>query len=198
MAAHISYAGKLRVVMDARQSIQGLVLKPRALAMPIAIQKYDDPFLPFCKAVIDATRDVVCAYVYDLAAFLSIGAAGIVALERAIAYARADGVTVTVLHSPFASDEFAEAAGETGLSVDAVTLTAAADAAPYLAANLGVYVVGGTSTNGVGWMDTSSGTLHLEAGDTPLIIRLVKADVVNAHRREGFEAVLRQAVEALR
>lgn len=198
MAAHNSYAEKLRAVMDTRHSSLGLVLKPQALAMPMTIQKYDDPFLPFCKAVIDATRDVVCAYVYDLAAFLSIGAAGIVALERAIAYARADGETVTVLHAPFASGDYAEAVGETGLSVAAVTVTGDADAAPYLLRRLGVYRMGGAITQGVGQADFASDVLRIEDAGSSLALRLAPAELVNAHRREDFEVTLHQAVEAMR
>jgi orotidine-5'-phosphate decarboxylase len=48
--------------------------------------KHDDPFLPFLKAIVDATADLVCAYKPNLGFYLTLGAAGVIALERIIAY----------------------------------------------------------------------------------------------------------------
>jgi orotidine-5'-phosphate decarboxylase len=53
--------------------------------MPLPFARTDDPMLPFAQALIDATRDLVCAYVLDPAYFLNEGAPGLIALER-IAY----------------------------------------------------------------------------------------------------------------
>ena len=49
-------------------------LAPSLKNLPYSIQSYDDPFLPLGKAIIDATHELVCAYVFDLAAYLSLGA----------------------------------------------------------------------------------------------------------------------------
>ena len=54
--------------------------------MPGPMLKYDDPFLPFLKAIVDATADLVCAFKPNLGFFLTLGAPGIIALERIIAY----------------------------------------------------------------------------------------------------------------
>lgn len=63
------------------------------------MQRYDEPFLPFGKDLIAATRDLVAGYVFDLEAYLVPGAAGIIALERTISYVPSD--LVTVLHGTF-------------------------------------------------------------------------------------------------
>jgi len=57
---------------------------------------------------------------FDLGAYLSLGGAGAVALERSIAFAAADAATI--LHGPFWDDGFVEAAGDLGFNVDAVTV----------------------------------------------------------------------------
>ena len=51
---------------------------------PISIQQYDEPMLPFARAIIEATQDVVCGYVINPAYYLAEGAAGMVALERIV------------------------------------------------------------------------------------------------------------------
>jgi hypothetical protein len=89
--------------------------------MPRALQRYDDPFFPFGKAVIDATHDLTCMYIFDLAAYLSQGASGAVALERTIAYVP-PGI-LKILHGPFASADYVRAAFEEGFGTDAVTLS---------------------------------------------------------------------------
>lgn len=51
---------------------------------PLPIQSYDEPMLPFARAIIEATGDLVCAYKPNLGFFLAEGAAGVVALERIV------------------------------------------------------------------------------------------------------------------
>jgi hypothetical protein len=102
-------------------------LAPSLKNLPYSIQSYDDPFLPLGKAIIDATHDLVCAYVFDLAAYLALGAAGAVALERTIAYV--PGSVVKILHGPFATGDYAQAAFEDAFNVDAVTLIPTLDRA---------------------------------------------------------------------
>src|SRR5215470_3431767 len=82
-------------------------LAPTLEKLPLSIHRYDDPFLPYGKSIIDATHDLVCGYVFHLAAYLALGAAGAVALERTIAYVPAP--LVKILHGPFASPDYARA-----------------------------------------------------------------------------------------
>ncbi len=49
---------------------------------PLPLQLEDEPMLPFARAIIEATQDLVCAYKPNLGFYLAEGAAGMVALER--------------------------------------------------------------------------------------------------------------------
>lgn len=180
------YAVRLRAVQASRNTSLGLTVAARLTTLPLPIQRYDDPFLPYGKAIIGATRDLVCAYVFDLAAYLAIGAAGAVALERTIAYARADGETICILHAPFATDSYVQAMSDAAFAVDAVTLTADAPAEPYLQAGLGVYL---TDTR-------ATALLHHPANVDPVEIRLLPESLVTADRGDDFAQTLRAAVEA--
>ena len=51
---------------------------------PLPMLTEDEPMLPFARAIIEATQDLVCAYTVDLAYFFAEGAAGMVALERIV------------------------------------------------------------------------------------------------------------------
>ncbi|MCL4505149.1 MAG: orotidine-5'-phosphate decarboxylase [Chloroflexi bacterium] len=51
---------------------------------PLPLQVHDEPMLPFARAIIEATQDLVCAYKPNLGFYLAEGAAGIVALERIV------------------------------------------------------------------------------------------------------------------
>lgn len=112
----------------------GLIwLRPRLFEMPLPIQRYDDPFLPFSKAVIAATRDRAAGYIFDFAAYLALGGAGAIALERAIAYVIGGSDAAAILHAPFSTGAYALAMGETAYAVDGVTVTDAGLTAAYAA-----------------------------------------------------------------
>lgn len=95
-------------------------LAPRVLDMPAPIMRYDDPFLPFGRAIIENTADLACAYVFDLASYLALGAAGARALERTIPIVPLD--IPKILHAPFVTAGYVRAAFEEAFAVDAVTL----------------------------------------------------------------------------
>jgi orotidine-5'-phosphate decarboxylase len=48
--------------------------------------QWDDPVLPFNKRIVEATADLVCAFKPNMGFYMQWGAAGLVALERTIAY----------------------------------------------------------------------------------------------------------------
>ncbi len=106
-------------------------IAPALDKLPAAVAKIDDPFLPLGKLIINTTADLACAYVFHLSAYLAIGAAGVIALERTLAYVPT-GI-LKVLHAPFASAEYVRAAFEDALGADAVTLSSSEFAAAYLA-----------------------------------------------------------------
>jgi orotidine-5'-phosphate decarboxylase len=83
----MTYLEKLRHAQDSNHSWLCVGLDPQPDRLPMeAIWKWDEPLLPFNKAIIDATADLVCAYKPNLGFYLQWGAAGVIALERTIAY----------------------------------------------------------------------------------------------------------------
>lgn len=78
---------KLRQAQDKNNSWLCIGLDPQPDKLPLqATHQWDEPVLPFCQAIIEATADIACAFKPNLGFFLQWGAAGVIALERAIAY----------------------------------------------------------------------------------------------------------------
>lgn len=86
MNARPSYLEKLQAAQDRNNSWLCVGLDPDVDRLRVDVLKWDEPILPFNKAIIDATADLVCAYKPNLGFYLQWGAAGVIALERTIAY----------------------------------------------------------------------------------------------------------------
>ncbi|MFN8377149.1 MAG: hypothetical protein U0452_00620 [Anaerolineae bacterium] len=183
----------LKKVQQAQSRSQWLIeLAPRITDMPALIQKYDDPFLPYCRAVFAATQDFVAGYVFDLAAFLALGAAGAVALERAVAVIAATPATLAVIHGPFARGDYATFVGEMALRADAATVTGIGIATAFEAQGvIGLPVVEGPQGNHDG-ANLNGGWLRL-AG---LPFRVARRSFVDRFKRDDFEMSLRHAAES--
>lgn len=108
-----------------------LHIRPQYPLLPIPIQRFDEPLLPFSKALIAATDDIVSGYIFDFPAYLTSGAAGAIALERAIGYVRASGRACAIVHGAFATDAYAPAMSAGGFSADGVTVIDRAPTAAY-------------------------------------------------------------------
>ncbi|MBP7999800.1 MAG: orotidine-5'-phosphate decarboxylase [Chloroflexi bacterium] len=81
------YREKLRAAQQQNNSWLCVGLDPVPEKLPISLtSQYDEPVLPFNRDIIDATADLVCAYKPNLGFYLQWGAAGMIALERTIAY----------------------------------------------------------------------------------------------------------------
>ncbi len=80
------YLKKLKHAQDQNNSWLCIGLDPDPSRLRVDVLKWDEPILPFNKAIIDATVDLVCAYKPNLGFYLQWGAAGMIALERTIAY----------------------------------------------------------------------------------------------------------------
>ena len=81
------YLERLQAIQEKNRSWLCVGLDPDpALLPPYLVAKFDEPVLPFMKAIIDETVDLVCAYKPNLGFYLQWGAAGIIALERTIKY----------------------------------------------------------------------------------------------------------------
>lgn len=82
----MSYLEKLKTVQDKNSSWLCIGLDPSMERLRVDFRKWDEPILPYNRAIIDATADLVCAYKPNLGFYLQWGAAGMIALERTIAY----------------------------------------------------------------------------------------------------------------
>lgn len=107
-----------------------IFLQPTLTGLPLPLQRYDEPFLPYSRDIIQATKHQVNIYIFDLASYFRTGAAGIVALERAIAYVRNEAVTI--LHGPFVGTQYECLGGDASLQVDALTVLFKRDLDYYL------------------------------------------------------------------
>ena len=120
----MQYLEKLYRAQQANHSWVCLGLDPQPDRLPVAALKWDEPLLPFNRAIIDATADLVCAYKPNLGFYLQWGAAGVVALERTIAYIP-DHIPV-ILDAKIGDIGHTQAAWGRGLfdvwNVDAVTV----------------------------------------------------------------------------
>jgi hypothetical protein len=197
-----SFADRLADLQRQRQSKLALYFAPRLAQLPLVIQKYDDPFFSFTKTIIAATRDLVCAYVFDLAAYLAIGATGAVALERSMAYASGDALTI--LHGPLVGTGYATLLDKGGFAADAVTLWQRQDLAAYTTqADTSAFLVQPgapqpdvSESVGVYWQ--AAGIFTLPAKLQQLQIRVVEKAILDTACGEDFAELVREQVERLR
>ena len=82
----MTYLEKLKIAQEKNKSWLCVGLDPDPHRLRVDWFKWDEPVLPYNKAIIDATVDLVCAYKPNLGFYLQWGAAGVIALERTIAY----------------------------------------------------------------------------------------------------------------
>lgn len=118
------YLEKLKAAQERNHSWLCVGLDPDPARMPLPAARWDEPVLPFNKAIIEATADLVCAYKPNLGFYLQWGAAGVIALERTIAFIP-DHIPV-ILDCKTGDISHTQAAWATGLfdvwHVDAVTV----------------------------------------------------------------------------
>lgn len=123
---------------------------------PLPLQAHDEPMLPFARAIIEATQDLVCAYKPNLGFYLAEGAAGMVALERIVHVIPAD--IPIILDAKFGdigntAEAYARGAFEQ-FHADAVTLSpymGSDSVNPFLRyAERGVFVLARTSNPNAG------------------------------------------------
>ncbi len=80
----MNFTQKLKAAQQRNQSALCISLDIVVANSPLPILYNDEPMLPFARAIVDATKDLVCAYKVNLAYFFAEGAAGMVALERIV------------------------------------------------------------------------------------------------------------------
>lgn len=133
------FINRIRTAQDRTGSDIILMLNPRLQRLPGIIQRYDDPFFPFGRAIIAATQDVVCGYLFDLASYLSLGAASAIALERTVAFV--DHHLINILHGPFVGPDYAAAAFDSNFAFSGVTLADARHVEAYQRWKQGAFIL---------------------------------------------------------
>ncbi|MCU0465880.1 MAG: hypothetical protein MUF38_15090 [Anaerolineae bacterium] len=164
-----------------------LNLSPEVEKLPLDIQRYDDPFLPYLRVIHRAAAGMVCGYVFDLGAYLRMGAAGAVALERSIDLV---GEThLTILDSGFGSDRYVTLWEETAFGCDALTLRDASLLAAYSGrADRCAFIVGGDES--IPAYDASGRIFRVDG----LTLRMLPEDTLFRARSLNFEDTLREVL----
>ncbi|MDX2136965.1 MAG: hypothetical protein SF123_02645 [Chloroflexota bacterium] len=193
------FGQRLKAGMGDKHSSNILLLRPQMAKLPLPIQRYDDPFLPFSRAIIEAAQPLVCGVVFDMAAYLALGAAGAVAMERAIAFA-GNRDLLTVLHAPFATPDYAAATSALAFAPDGVTVTDAALIPAYvLRHQSGVWVMGDAGADCEhSVFDVSLSSVKVVMPDhAPLILRVAGDGVVYSGTGEDFAEQTENALKRL-
>lgn len=188
------FVSKWNAAQESNHSRLAIGIRPRLTAMPAPIARYDDPFQPFCRAIITATADLACAYVFDLGAFLALGAAGARALERSIPLVPKH--IPAILHGPFVTPDYAQAAFEEALAADAVTLATTQPDIIAAYADRPEHGVFCPSSEGqaayIGTWNAQGFTLN------GVCVRWVTEPIIYASGRNDFEAVARAVADSYR
>ena len=79
-----SFEQRIRAAQRERRTSLCLSLDIVIADTPLPIQPADEPMLPFARAIIEATADLVCAYQIRPMYFLAEGGSGMIALERIV------------------------------------------------------------------------------------------------------------------
>jgi len=197
-----SFIQKLEQIIATNQSHVLLRISPNLIRMPAPVKAYDDPFLPFGKLIVNATRDVVAGYIFDFPAYLSIGAAGAVALERTIAYV--DKSLITLIDGGFVGAGYAHMTDEGTFNADALILGDDAHLQAYLTrADRSAFVVNEQIPNadplrsgGIFWRITNELTI---SGINRLIrLKIVGDEVVYADGTSHIAKTLHRTLSELR
>ena len=79
-----AFEQRIRAAQRERQSSLCLSLDIVIADTPLPVLPSDEPMLPFARAIIEATADLVCAYQIRPTYFLAEGGSGMIALERIV------------------------------------------------------------------------------------------------------------------
>jgi orotidine-5'-phosphate decarboxylase len=80
----IDFQHRIRAAQRERRTSLCLSLDIVIADTPLPVQPADEPMLPFARAIIEATADLVCAYQIRPVFFLAEGGSGMIALERIV------------------------------------------------------------------------------------------------------------------
>ncbi len=181
------FSDRLTHVLSTGDALTILNVSPKLLKLPLPMKRYDDPFLPFGKVLIKASQNRVRGYMFDFPAYLALGAAGAVALERTIAYVRSD--YLTILNGLFADKSYYQLADDTAFNVDAMTFIEEPDVMPD---RLGVFVLDGGK---LGRYISQTSTLEYLLNGKRVSLRIAGDEVVYSDTGDDFINKFQQALD---
>ena len=123
----MNFLEKLDKAVEKNNSLVCVGLDPDLDKLPGQFKTVDDGFYEFCKAIVDATHDLVCAYKPNPAFFEALGSTGIVNLEKICSYIHENYPEIPIIYDCKRGDigntnkAYAVSAFE-HLQADAVTL----------------------------------------------------------------------------
>lgn len=82
----MTFKQKLDQVIEKNNSLLCIGLDPELEKIPDSLKKNNEPMFEFNKAVIDSTKDLVCAYKPNIAFYEAYGLEGLKQLKKTIAY----------------------------------------------------------------------------------------------------------------
>jgi hypothetical protein len=184
-----TFVEKLIQAQTTRSNL-ALYVAPRLDRMPPAFQQYDDPFLPYMRRIYAATEDLVCAYIFNFADYLAIGAAGAIALERSIAFA--SETHITILDARFSVADYERVWDEAAFGCDAVTVTTDAPLTAFqIRSNRQAFTLT-DSEDFPARYEIATGRFVLQQH----IVHLLPLDTLDRARSLTFEDTLRSVVRA--
>src|SRR4030042_5225764 len=90
----MSFSSTLRNVQRSNASLLCIGLDADIRKVPKSLLSQTDPVTAFNKAIIDATKDLVCAYKLNLAFYESLGERSWVTIRETLAHIPAGGITI--------------------------------------------------------------------------------------------------------
>ncbi len=173
-------------------------LAPVASELPLAYLRFDEPALPYGRDLISATAGSVCGWAFDLAAYLAYGAAGVIALERTLALATGQGITI--LHGAFAIPDYARLL-DGPLRFDAYTVNDNSVCAAYTQQpHIGVFVVQTDQVHQVpncGLFSPNTGIFQLPIADSGHTLCLYRLNPLRVQEKGEDKARFLSAVQVL-
>jgi hypothetical protein len=193
----MKFLEKVNHIQSETQSDLILVIRPEVMLMPLAVRIYDDPFFPFGKAIIQATRDLVVGYQFDFSAYLRLGAAGTIALERTLSLISAE--RLAIIDGCFSDVRFVSVSDETAFISDAVTISHSDLIKPFCEREDRSAFVFADRLDGI---PTGAGIIHdqriqINNGDGVIDLRLAGDDVIYADSGHDFTDTIRAKLLAL-
>lgn len=194
-----TFVERTQAIQANKQTDLCLMLSPKLDQLPLPITRFDEPFFPYGKAIIAATQKLVCGYIFDFAAYLALGAAGVVALERTLGYV--DKQSLKILHGPFVGPGYTAMADDIALALDALTLARVEDLITYMEQPpQAAWVVDPTENirDGGVFLDEEKTVTFYQDSVAVLQLRVISDTLISQDRSDTFADSLRVALDELR